>query len=88
MSDNFLIKIDLCGMIETMKKRTIRVSERAFHKVREMAKLEPYRTRGCVGVIDGVLFGEFTTHGRGAVKKDSEKDLTEGQSFDRIESNR
>lgn len=51
------------------KKRTIRVSERAFQEIKTIAKNPKYKSRGAVGVIDYLLFKEFTNNGRGCFPK-------------------
>lgn len=49
-----------------MKKRTVRVSDRAYQELkRRAADDDKYSSRGVVGVIDYLLFGEFTAPGRG-----------------------
>lgn len=52
-------------------RRTIRVSERAFHRIKELADEDPkfYRGRGAVGVVDQLLFEEFTTASRGPKRR-------------------
>lgn len=50
-----------------MKERQIRISERAFTELKTRAAEEQFRTRGVTGVVDHLLFGEFTTTGKGRV---------------------
>ena len=60
----------------TSESASIRVSEKAFHKIKEIADENPqlYRGRGAVGVVDQILFEEFTTASRGPKpKKDIDK---------------
>lgn len=58
-------------MDEPVIRRTIRVSEKAFQRIKEMIKERPdfYRGRGAVGVVDSILFDEFTTASRGPKRK-------------------
>lgn len=62
-------------MSETVIRRTVRVSERAYQRIKEIIKLEndTYRGRGAVGVIDQLLFDTFTTDRRGPKKKNVDK---------------
>lgn len=55
-------------------KRTVRVSEAAFHEIKRRAGSDPmYQSRGAVGVIDYLLFGKFTNRGRGCFAKKTKK---------------
>lgn len=58
-------------MSEPAIRRIIRVSEKAFHRIKEMIEENPdfYRGRGAVGVVDNLLFEEFTTDSRGPKPK-------------------
>lgn len=47
-------------------QKQVKVSERAFDMLKSMAKNDPmYKSRGVTGVVDKLLFGEFTTDGSG-----------------------
>lgn len=47
-------------------QKQVKVSERAFSILKSMAKNDPiYKGRGVTGVVDKLLFGEFTTEGSG-----------------------
>lgn len=56
---------------EPVIRRTIRVSEKAFHRIKDIAEEDPelYRGRGAVGVVDQLLFKDFTTESRGPKRK-------------------
>lgn len=65
-----------------MKERQIRVSENAFRELKKRAGEDKFRTRGVTGVVDHLLFGTFTTTGKGRlvgcrnkVRKSDKKDL-------------
>lgn len=45
--------------------KQIKVSIRAYYLLKSKAKSEEYRGRGIIGVIDKMLFDEFTTQGSG-----------------------
>lgn len=47
-------------------QKQVKVSERAFRMLKTMAKTSTeYKGRGVTGVVDKLLFGEFTTSGSG-----------------------
>lgn len=47
-------------------QKQVKVSDRAFHTLKTIAKTsDEYRGRGVTGVVDKLLFGEFTTSGSG-----------------------
>lgn len=48
-----------------MKERQIRISESAFQELKKRSGEEQFRTRGVTGVVDYLLFGKFTTTGKG-----------------------
>lgn len=50
-------------------KRTIRVSEKAYQRIKAMTEDPMYKSRGAVGVVDYLLFNEFTNRGRGCFSK-------------------
>lgn len=57
-------------------QRQVKVSERAYRMLRTMARTSTeYKGRGVTGVVDKLLFDEFTTDGSGRPKgkKKSEK---------------
>lgn len=58
-------------MEEPVVRRTIRVSEEAFQRIKTIVKERPnfYRGRGAVGVVDYLLFRKFTTDSRGPKRK-------------------
>lgn len=59
-------KDPFCGTIRGMASpKQVKVSERAFMTLKEMARDERYKGRGVTGVIDQMLFNEFTTAGSG-----------------------
>lgn len=64
------------------KERQIRISESAFQELKKRADEEQFRTRGVTGVVDFLLFGRFTTTGKGRLlgcknrtRKSDKKDL-------------
>ena len=48
-----------------MKQKQVKVSERAYYMLKSKAKSPEYRGHGVTGVIDMMLFDEFTTQGSG-----------------------
>lgn len=59
-------------------QKQIKVSERAYYTLKAKSKTNEYRGRGVTGVVDQMLFGEFTTKGSGrpfgtTVKKKKKK---------------
>lgn len=59
-------------------QKQIKVSERAYAVLKATAKNEEYKGRGVIGVVDKILFGEFTTKGSGrpygtVVKRETKK---------------
>lgn len=51
-------------------QRQVKVSERAYRTLHTMARASTeYKGRGVTGVIDKLLFNEFTTEGSGRPKK-------------------
>lgn len=46
-------------------QKQVKVSERAYYMLKSKAKEPEYRGRGVTGVIDKMLFDEFTTQGSG-----------------------
>lgn len=55
------------------KQKSIKVSEKAYCEIKKRVKDNPlrYRSRGGVGVVDDLLFGDLQTDGRGARPKKS-----------------
>ena len=51
-------------MTMTVQKQ-IKVSERAYYTLKAKSKTEEFKGRGVTGVVDQMLFGEFTTKGSG-----------------------
>ena len=45
--------------------RHIKVSPKAYNRLRHLSKDTKYRSRGIVGVVDDLVLGEFTTVGSG-----------------------
>lgn len=45
--------------------RHIKVSPKAYTRLSRLSKEHKYRSRGIVGVVDDLIFGEFTTVGSG-----------------------
>lgn len=56
-------------------RRTIRVSEAAFERIKEIMEENPelHKGRGAVGVIDKLLFRKFTTEPRGPKVRKKDK---------------
>lgn len=54
-------------------QKQIKVSETAFHMLKSKAKDPQFRGRGITGVVDKMLFGEFTTRGSGRPKGSKSK---------------
>lgn len=48
-----------------MRERQIRISESAFQELKKRSGENQFRTRGVTGVVDYLLFGKFTTTGKG-----------------------
>lgn len=46
-------------------QKQIKVSERAYYTLKAKSKTEEFKGRGVTGVIDKMLFDEFTTKGSG-----------------------
>lgn len=46
-------------------QKQVKVSERAFWMLKAKAKAPEFRGRGVTGVVDKLLFDEFTTQGSG-----------------------
>lgn len=46
---------------------SVRMSDKAYKRVKTMAKQPKYKGRGVVGVMDDLVLGEFTTIGSGRV---------------------
>ena len=46
-------------------QKQIKVSEKAYNELKETSKSPEYRGRGITGVVDKLIFGEFTTQGSG-----------------------
>lgn len=60
--------------------KQVKVSERAFHMLKTMAKTsDEFKGRGVIGVVDKLLFGEFTTEGSGRPHGAKNKQPTDGQ---------
>lgn len=53
------------------KYQKIKVSHKAYLKLKSMAGNETYHGRGIVGVVDELVLGEFTTPGSGRIPKNS-----------------
>lgn len=51
-------------MTMTVQKQ-IKVSERAYYTLKAKSKTDEFKGRGVTGVVDQMLFGEFTTKGSG-----------------------
>lgn len=53
--------------MKSMPKRMVCVSEKAYHELSRIIHENPnlYKATGRLGVIDQLLFGEFTQAGRG-----------------------
>lgn len=49
--------------------KQIRVSDAAYSKIKDIAQDEKYKDKGCVGVLDMLLLGHFTTKESGRPKK-------------------
>lgn len=47
----------------------IKVSKKAYLKLKEIAKQDKYRGRGLTGAFDDLVLGEFTTSGSGNYKE-------------------
>lgn len=43
----------------------IKVSKKAYLKLKEIAKQDKYRGRGLIGALDDIMLGDFTTCGSG-----------------------
>lgn len=55
----------------------IRVSQKAYDRLKALSKKSEYKGRGIVGVVDKILFDKFTTIGQGKYqgnKKGGKKD--------------
>lgn len=46
----------------------IKVSKKAYLKLKEMAKQDKYKGRGLIGAFDDIMLGRFTTSGSGRVE--------------------
>lgn len=46
-------------------QKQIKISERAYYTLKAKSKTEEFKGRGVTGVVDKILFGEFTTKGSG-----------------------
>lgn len=59
-------------------QKQIKISERAYYTLKAKSKTAEFKGRGVTGVVDKMLFGEFTTNGSGrpfgsATKKKKKK---------------
>lgn len=46
-------------------QKQIKISERAYYTLKAKSKTDEFKGRGVTGVVDKMLFGEFTTKGSG-----------------------
>lgn len=56
-------------MSENIKDyQKIKVTKKAYLRLKEIAKQDKYRGRGLIGAFDDLILGEFTTSGSGNYK--------------------